>query len=181
MAIMRNGRPLTPREQKAYVMRVAGWTTQQYNKEYDKLRNRARNYERANGLAKGSINVADMLARSQSRVAYGDKQTTLYRAVSATTSSSTGARLTARQIQRAQANAEKYISDRYGNVLAKSNLVSASYEAFLKANPNATAAAREEFITATIKGAKSLGAAATAYRNEMGAKGIIVPWQPDTL
>ena len=36
---------LTAREVKAYVMKEREWTSEQYNKEYDKLRNRLRAYE----------------------------------------------------------------------------------------------------------------------------------------
>lgn len=36
---------LTAREIKSYVMKERGWTTDQYSKEYDKLRNRIRAYE----------------------------------------------------------------------------------------------------------------------------------------
>ena len=36
---------LTARDVKAYVMKERGWTSEQYNKEYDKLRNRLRTYE----------------------------------------------------------------------------------------------------------------------------------------
>ena len=36
---------LTAREIKSYVMKERGWTSDQYNKEYDKLRNRLRAYE----------------------------------------------------------------------------------------------------------------------------------------
>lgn len=36
---------LTSREIKAYVMKERGWTSDQYTKEYDKLRNRLRAYE----------------------------------------------------------------------------------------------------------------------------------------
>lgn len=36
---------LTAREVKAYVMKERGWTSDQYEKEYDKLRNRLRAYE----------------------------------------------------------------------------------------------------------------------------------------
>lgn len=35
----------TARDVKAYVMKERGWTSEQYNKEYDKLRNRLRAYE----------------------------------------------------------------------------------------------------------------------------------------
>ena len=36
---------LTARDLKAYVMKERGWTSEQYNKEYDKLRNWLRAYE----------------------------------------------------------------------------------------------------------------------------------------
>lgn len=36
---------LSAREVKSYVMKVRGWTSEQYSKEYDKLRNRLRAYE----------------------------------------------------------------------------------------------------------------------------------------
>ena len=36
---------LTARDVKAFVMKERGWTSEQYNKEYDKLRNRLRAYE----------------------------------------------------------------------------------------------------------------------------------------
>lgn len=36
---------LTARDVKAYVMKERGWTSEQYNREYDKLRNRLRAYE----------------------------------------------------------------------------------------------------------------------------------------
>lgn len=44
---------LTSRDIKAFVMKERGWTSEQYNKEYDKLRNRVRAYEgfqRASGV-----------------------------------------------------------------------------------------------------------------------------------
>lgn len=37
--------PLSSRQVKAFVMKERGWTSEQYNKEYDKLRNRLRSYE----------------------------------------------------------------------------------------------------------------------------------------
>lgn len=37
--------PLSSRQVKAFVMKERGWTSEQYNKEYDKLRNRLRAYE----------------------------------------------------------------------------------------------------------------------------------------
>ena len=36
---------MTNREVKAYIMKVNGWTTEQYNKQYDIMRNKVRAYE----------------------------------------------------------------------------------------------------------------------------------------
>ena len=36
---------MTNREVKAYIMKVNGWTTEQYNKQYDIIRNKVRAYE----------------------------------------------------------------------------------------------------------------------------------------
>lgn len=38
-------RKLSNKEIKAFIMKERGWTTEQYNKEYDKLRNKLRTYE----------------------------------------------------------------------------------------------------------------------------------------
>ena len=96
MAIQRGKVKLSATEQKSLVMREAGWSSKQYQREYDKLRNRARNYERATGLKRGEINVADLLARDvhyrhvARQNGYEYKPTELYSAISRTTSASPG-------------------------------------------------------------------------------------------
>ena len=55
---------LTAREVKSYVMKECGWTSEQYNKEYDKLRNRLRAYEafqRQSGVEVESQSPASLL------------------------------------------------------------------------------------------------------------------------
>lgn len=47
---------LSAKEIKAYVIRARGYTTREYNKEYDLLRNRVRNYERLTGASKIAVN-----------------------------------------------------------------------------------------------------------------------------
>lgn len=106
MAIMREGKPMTARQQAAYVRSLTGWTREEYNKQYDILRNRARAYERGAGLARGTVNVSDLLARNAraqfySRY-YGEeyKPTGLHAAVQAAPAVSSGRKLT--QTQRAR-------------------------------------------------------------------------------
>lgn len=65
MAIRRNGRALSPREQAKYVRDITGWTPAEYKRQRDLLYNRVRNYERATGAAKGTYNVSDLLARRE--------------------------------------------------------------------------------------------------------------------
>ncbi len=65
MAIRRNGRELSPREQAKYVREITGWTPAEYKRQRDLLYNRVRNYERATGAAKGTYNVSDLLARRE--------------------------------------------------------------------------------------------------------------------
>lgn len=55
---------LTARDIKAYVMKERGWTSDQYSKEYDKLRNRLRAYEafqRQSGVSVESQSPASIL------------------------------------------------------------------------------------------------------------------------
>lgn len=65
MAIRRNGRELSPREQAKYVREITGWTPAEYKRQRDLLYNRTRNYERAIGKPKGTYNVSDLLARRE--------------------------------------------------------------------------------------------------------------------
>lgn len=106
MAIIRDGKPMTARQQAEYVRSLTGWTREEYNRQYDVLRNRARAYERGAGLARGAVNVADLLARNAraqfySRY-YGEeyKPTGLYAAVQAAPAISSGRKLS--QAQRAR-------------------------------------------------------------------------------
>ena len=56
--------PMTAREVKAFVMKERGWSSEQYNREYDKLRNRLRAYEayqRQSGLTVEAQSPASVL------------------------------------------------------------------------------------------------------------------------
>lgn len=55
---------MTNKEVKSYIMKVNGWTTDQYNKQYDILRNKLRayeSYEKASGRKISSQSARDLL------------------------------------------------------------------------------------------------------------------------
>ena len=126
MAIKRYGKELTPREQAAYVRKITGWTVKEYQREYDRLRNRARNFERINNIPRGSINVADMLAgfqRSKYMHATAGEMytgTNLYQAVMAAPSVSTGARISARATAQPQSIGLQLLERQFAGLLTKS-------------------------------------------------------------
>lgn len=83
---------LSAKEIKARTMKATGWTSEQYQREYDKLRNKVRNYERAVGESK-KIAVNELLYTTQaSQKKYGAayKPSRLVRAILATPSTGTG-------------------------------------------------------------------------------------------
>ena len=94
MAIVdiKSGKTLSAREIKAEIMRVKGWTTEEYQREYDKLRNRTRNYERITGRPSGSIRVNELLytqAKSQQRYGTNYRPSRQMQAIQATPSTGT--------------------------------------------------------------------------------------------
>lgn len=63
---------LSDREVKAYIMEQRGWTSEQYSKEYDKLRNRVKNYEafqRAHGVSPKTQSARDILYKETKAMA----------------------------------------------------------------------------------------------------------------
>lgn len=83
---------LTAKEIKERTLKATGWTSEQYQREYDKLRNKVRNYERAVGESK-KIAVNELLYTTQaSQKKYGEayKPSRLVRAILATPSTGTG-------------------------------------------------------------------------------------------
>lgn len=66
---------MTSREVKAYIMRVNNWTSEQYNKQYDILRNKTRayeSYERASGVKVEKQSVQSLLFKeARSKQLYG--------------------------------------------------------------------------------------------------------------
>lgn len=122
----KEGKSLSKREQAKKVREWTGWSREQYNKEYDKLRNRVRAYERATGARKGSINVADLLARNARgeyfKRTYGSgyKPSELYQAVLSAPSVSSGKTVSGRATQRIQAQAVAAVDKQFFGVINNS-------------------------------------------------------------
>ena len=77
--IFRGNKELTASEVKSFIMQQRGWTSQEDQKEYDKLRNRARNlesYQRAQGVSVPKQNVSAILYReAKAMKTYGARYT----------------------------------------------------------------------------------------------------------
>ena len=91
---LRSGKALTAREIKSEVMRLRGWTSEEYQKQYDILRNKTRNYEKLTGQASGSIKVNELLyttSKAQKRHGAGYRASKQVQAIQATPSAGTAA------------------------------------------------------------------------------------------
>ena len=126
MAIRRNGRELSPREQAKYVRDITGWTPAEYKRQRDVLYNRTRNYERAIGKPKGTYNVSDLLARRERGKYYARRTgqeyvpSALLQAIERAPASSSGRALTAAAKQRID-TAQYDLADRLmGGIINKS-------------------------------------------------------------
>ena len=94
MAIVdiKSGKTLSAKEIKAAVMKAKGWTSAEYQREYDKLRNRTRNYEQITGRASGSIKVNELLytqTKAQARYGAAYRPSRQLQAIQATPSTGT--------------------------------------------------------------------------------------------
>lgn len=89
---LKKGKELTKREIKAAVMKAKGWTSAEYKKEYDILRNKTRNYEQITGLTSGSIKVNELLytqAKAEQRYGAAYRPSRQMLAIQATPSTGT--------------------------------------------------------------------------------------------
>lgn len=89
---------------KQRTMKLTGWTSEQYNKEYDKLRNRTRAYEKATGSTR-KRDVAQVLFYTKKAEKTGSRLSTERKAILSTPSISSGKELSQRTLSRIQ-NAE---------------------------------------------------------------------------
>lgn len=79
MAIQYKGKILTPKQQKAQVMKWAGWSEAEYKAAYEDVRKRTVNYQKLNGIKVGTYSPADILARDVRGRWYADRQGELYK------------------------------------------------------------------------------------------------------
>ena len=96
MAIVnfKTGEVLNDRQIKRAIMEANGWTSEEYQKRYDVLRNRVRNYEQVTGQSLGGkIRVNELLyqtTKAQKRYGGAYRPSALVRGVMATPSKGTG-------------------------------------------------------------------------------------------
>lgn len=177
MAIRFGDRTLNAREQAAKVREWAGWSKEEYRKQRDILYNRARAYEKATGMKKGTTNVPDLLAREVRRRYfaryYGEdsQPTNLYQAVMQAPAQSSGRSVSERQRERIENEAEKYIRRQYRGLLNNSVYSEAIQREYnnLKASGNFTVAKFEEIL-------KQYGKLSTALRRADEQSNQTLPW-----
>lgn len=157
----RTGRTLTARQVRQEIMRMRGWTSKEYERNYDRLRNRARNYEQITGAR--VENVAELLYNATVAEQRGYKSgyapLRQYRAVMATTSASTGAfarQVAAGRVSERQSTTQRelllneyagLISQNFDNIQARIAGVTdpAELRRILEENANALRTWREMF------------------------------------
>lgn len=150
---------LTTRQVKAYVMKVRGWTSEQYKKEYDKLRNSLRTYEafkKRSGVEEEAQSPSHLLyfeARAMKREGENYKRTIELERIYSFPALSTGQTLTKRLSGEATDFIRKY---RKG--------IAFKFGGFIKKNPMAKELVRK------IKDPVKLEQALTDYANELYVK-----------
>ena len=153
--------PMTSREVKAYIMKVNGWTTEQYNKQYDIMRNKVRAYEayeRQSGRSTGSQSVQGLLfkeAKAKKRMGADYTPSIKMQRIRSFTSVSSG-----------KAGQRALQSERYRKRRAKT-YEDATYKQFkglIDNNPQAKA------IYESIKDPVKREQAMADYANKLGAK-----------
>lgn len=152
---------MTSREVKAYIMKVNGWTTEQYNKQYDIMRNKVRAYEayeRQSGRQVQSQSVQSLLfkeAKAKKRMGAEYKPSIKMQRIRSFTSVSSG-----------KAGQKALQGQRYRQRRAKT-YEDATYKQFkglIDNNPQA------KFIYDNISDPVKREQAMTDYANKLGAK-----------
>ena len=179
MAIRRNGRELSPREQAKYVRDITGWTPAEYKRQRDLLYNRVRNYERATGAVKGTYNVSDLLARRERGKYYARKAgqeyqpTALMQAIAIAPAASVGRKLSYTAKQRVDA-AQYALADRLmGGIIYRSKY-SAQFAAEIAAMRAKGELTGEKYYNTAEKYAKKIEEERTAVA--AANANIVDPW-----
>ena len=152
---------MTNREVKSYIMKINGWTTEQYNKQYDILRNKVRSYEayeRASGRTTQAQSVQSLLfkeAKAKKRMGAEYMPSIKMQRIKSFTSVSSG-----------KAGQKALTGKRYRQKRAKT-YEDATYKQFkglINSNPQARRI--YESISDPVKREQAM----TAYANQLGAK-----------
>lgn len=152
---------MTSREVKAYIMKVNGWTTEQYNKQYDILRNKVRSYEayeRASGRTTQAQSVQGLLfkeAKAKKRMGADYTPSIKMQRIKSFTSVSSG-----------KAGQKALTGTRYRQRRAKT-YEDATYKQFKGLIDNNKQA---RYIYESISDPVKREQAMTAYANQLGAK-----------
>ena len=152
---------MTNRVVKAYIMKINGWTTEQYNKQYDILRNKVRSYEayeRASGRTTQAQSVQSLLfkeAKAKKRMGAEYTPSIKMQRIKSFTSVSSG-----------KAGQKALTGKRYRQKRAKT-YEDATYKHF-KGLINSNKQAR--YIYESISDPVKREEAMTAYANQLGAK-----------
>lgn len=157
---------LTSREVKSYVMKERGWTSEQYNKEYDKLRNRLRAYEafqRQSGVEVETQSPASLLyfeSRARKREGAEYQPTLELQRVKSFPSVSSGKALRNTLERRSETFARRYrdITDRI-------------FAALIEANPTASEIAQK--VQDPVKREEALKALAKKLHAKQDAAGRV--------
>lgn len=152
---------MTNREVKSYIMKINGWTTEQYNKQYDILRNKVRSYEayeRASGRTTQTQSVQSLLfkeAKAKKRMGAEYTPSIKMQRIKSFTSVSSG-----------KAGQKALTGKRYRQKRAKT-YEDATYKQFKGLiNSNSQARRIYESISDPVKREEAM----TAYANQLGAK-----------
>lgn len=125
---------LTDKEIKARILDLTGWTTQEYNKQYDRLRNRVKNYQSLTGGTE-QLRTNEILYRTLQRQAAGVDLTAEQQAILKVSSASTAAfkrSVETGTVSKAQLNIGVQAAEKiFHNMIEQSPTVKARWEAYL--------------------------------------------------
>ena len=152
---------MTNREVKSYIMKINGWTTEQYNKQYDILRNKVRSYEayeRASGRTTQTQSVQSLLfkeAKAKKRMGAEYTPSIKMQRIKSFTSVSSG-----------KAGQKALTGKRYRQKRAKTYEDATYKQCKGLINSNKQARNMYESISDPVKREEAM----TAYANQLGAK-----------
>ncbi len=134
ITIVKNGKivTLSPAQVGREIRRSLGISRTEYNRQYDVIRKRVRNFNRATGA---NLSAQELFYRSSQRQGAGLDATPLQKAVLSFTSSNTGSDLSRNALQAARVG----VLANYADLIAKNDFVGDTVGEYLKLNPDATA------------------------------------------